>query len=146
MQADGLSLFRMSSNGDIYTSANGSVRTGGADLAENYSSTEPLEKGEVVSIDPITDHSVKRTLWQNQPDVLGVVSSRARIRGWFVHQRFFPDRACRAGAGECLDRKRNIKVGDYLTASAVPGHAMRATKSGRVIGKALEDLKTRPAH
>lgn len=32
-----------------------------------------------------------------------------------------------------------IDVGDFLTTSSTPGHAMRATKMGRVIGMALED-------
>ena len=33
-----------------------------------------------------------------------------------------------------------IKAGDYLTTSSIPGVAMKATKAGQMIGKALEDF------
>ena len=38
-----------------------------------------------------------------------------------------------------------IKQGDYITASATPGYGMKATKSGRVIGVALEDWPVSPS-
>ena len=35
-----------------------------------------------------------------------------------------------------------IKAGDLLTASDIPGVAIKSTKAGQIIGKALEDLRT----
>jgi hypothetical protein len=140
LKADGLSLFRVSSNGDIYTSANGSVRTGGADLAENYSSQEFLEKGEVVAIDPINDHSVKKALYQNQSDVVGVVSSDPGFVAGSYTEDSYPIALVGRVPVKVSTENGMIKAGDYLTAASVPGHAMRATRSGRVLGKALENL------
>jgi len=140
LQADGLSLFRVSSNGDIYTSANGSVRTGGADLAENYSSSEELQKGEVVSIDPIGDHNVRKSLYQNQPDVLGVVSSDPGFVAGSYTKDSYPIALVGRVPVKVSTENGMIHAGDYLTAASVPGHAMRATMAGRVIGKALQDL------
>jgi hypothetical protein len=140
LQADGNSLFRVSSNGDLYTSANGSVRTGGADLAENYTSTEDLAKGEIVSIDPLGNHSVKKSIYQNQPDVLGVVSTQPGFVAGSFTKESYPIALVGRVPVKVSTENGMVKTGDYLTASSVPGHAMRATKSGRVIGKALENL------
>jgi hypothetical protein len=36
----------------------------------------------------------------------------------------------------------HVKKGDYLTSSEIPGTAMKATKSGKIIGVALEDSQS----
>jgi len=40
------------------------------------------------------------------------------------------------------DNNGEVKRGDYVTSSEQPGVAMKATKSGYVLGRALEDLNT----
>ncbi len=140
LQQDGLSVFRINSSGDVYTSSNGSINTGGADLAEHYSSQTPLEKGEVVSIDPQNNHGVQRSKYQYQPDVLGVVSTAPG----FVAGAFTPNSHPVALVGRVPVKVSTengiIHTGDYLTAASVPGHAMKAVRAGRVLGKALENL------
>ena len=140
IKSDGASVFRVSSNGSIYTSNNGVVNSGGADLAENYTSSQELQKGELVSIDNTNNHGVVRTKYQYQPDLVGVVSSDPGFVAGSYTVDSYP--IALVGRVPVLVSTENgeIKTGDRLTASSVPGYAMRATKAGRVIGEALESL------
>jgi hypothetical protein len=75
LQADGLSVFRVSTNGDVYTQTGGTINTSGADLAERYTSQETLDFGEVVTIDPMNNHAVKKSRYQYEANLVGVVST-----------------------------------------------------------------------
>jgi hypothetical protein len=75
LQADGLSMFRVSSAGDIFASTGATINTSGADLAERYTSQENLDFGDVVTIDPLNNHAVKKSKYQYQTDMVGVVST-----------------------------------------------------------------------
>lgn len=139
LQDNGLSVLRVTSNGDIYSSYTGGFFSGGADLAENYTSSDPLEKGEVVVANG--PQAVKRSGGQYQRDILGVVSTQPG----FVAGGYTPDAYPIALVGrvpvKVSTENGQIKAGDFLTSASIPGYAMKATMAGRVLGKALEDLK-----
>ena len=192
------------------------------DLAESFVSTEPMEPGDVVSVDPSRPDAVRRSAGSEDRAVIGVVSTRpgfllggvpfdagAMRAAWgeAVHDEFQTARAelrervlsnhgnLRADleaahlahtaspvpekdasdlvnrlesdleglALEMFHKERfvpvalagrvpvkvdawygSIQVGDLLTSSPTPGHAMRADdpRPGTVIGKALEALES----
>ena len=144
LQADRLSVFRVSSNGDIFSGTKGSINTGGADLAERYTSEDDLLPGELVSIDYLSPHGVLRSKVPYQEDLLGVVSSNPGfVAGAFTEKSHPVALVGRVPVWTSLENGP-IRVGDRLTSSATPGLAMKATKAGRVIGIALTstDLAT----
>jgi len=140
LQSDGLSIFRVSSAGDVYTQIGGTINTSGADLAERYTSQEELQKGEVVSIDPQNNHGVKKALYQYQPDVLGVVSTDPGFVAGAYTKDSYPIALIGRVPVKVSTENGMIRTGDSLSAASVPGHAMKARLAGRVIGKALESL------
>ena len=142
IQADGLSVFRVGSNGNVYTNANASVNAGGADLAERYISTQNLTAGEVVGIDDSNNNGVVRTKYQYQPDLVGVVSTDPGFVAGAYTTGSYPIALVGRVPVKVSTENGLIRVGDRLTSSSTPGYAMRATKAGRVIGKALETLDT----
>jgi len=142
LQADGLSMFRVSSSGDIFTSPTGTVNSGGADLAERYTSQIPLENGSVVSIDPQNSHGVKLSNYQYQQDILGVVSTAPGFVAGGYTEDSYPIALIGRVPVKVSTENGTIHTGDYLTSSSVPGYAMKADKAGRVLGIALENLDT----
>ncbi|MEK7594956.1 MAG: hypothetical protein AAB436_04945 [Patescibacteria group bacterium] len=138
LQDDGLNVLRVTSEGNIYSSANGGFYSGGADLAENYTSSQSLEAGDVVSIDSANNHSVKKSSGQYQADLIGVVSTAPG----FVAGAFTDDSHPVALVGrvpvKISTENGDIKPGDFLTSASIPGYAMKATVAGRVIGAALD--------
>jgi hypothetical protein len=140
LQADGLSVFRITSNGDVYGSAQGSINTSGADLAERYTSKQELDLGEVVSIDPQNDHGVMRSKYQYQPDVVGVVSTQPGFVAGAYTENSYPIALIGRVPVKVTTENGIIHTGDFLTASSLPGYAMKATLAGKVIGKALSSV------
>jgi hypothetical protein len=140
LKSDGVSVFRVSSNGNVYTANNGVVNSGGADLAENYTSTQELQKGEVVSIDPANNHAVQRSKYQYQPDLVGVVSSDPGFVAGAYTVNSFPIALVGRVPVKVSNENGMIRTGDRLTSSSIPGYAMKASKAGRVIGKVLESI------
>jgi hypothetical protein len=140
LQADGLSVFRVSTNGDVYTQAGGTINTSGADLAERYTSQEPLEFGDVVVIDPLNDHAVKKSKYQYEPTMVGVVSTDPGFISGAYTENSYPIGLIGRVPVKVSTENGMVQVGDYLTTSSVPGVAMKATLSGRVLGKALESI------
>jgi hypothetical protein len=140
LQADGLSMFRVTSAGDVYTQVGATINTSGADLAERYKSQVPLEKGEVVSIDPQNNHGVKKTAYQYQPDMIGVVSTDPGFVTGAYTEDSYPIALVGRVPVKVSTENGMIHTGDYLTSASVPGYAMKASVSGRVLGKALESL------
>jgi len=110
----------------------------GADLAEVYSSAEPIDRGYVVSIDPTLTSGVKKSEQAYDRNVLGVVSTRP---GLLIgdNKEGFPVMVALAGRVPVKVTSENglIRAGDLLTASSTPGVAMRATKAGQIIGQAI---------
>jgi hypothetical protein len=140
LQADGLSMFRVSSSGDIFASTGATINTSGADLAERYTSQETLDFGDVVTIDPMNNHAVKKSKYQYQTDMVGVVSTDPGFVSGAYTENSYPIGLIGRVPVKVSTENGIIHVGDYLTTSSVPGHAMKATLSGRVLGKALESM------
>jgi hypothetical protein len=114
-----------------------------ADVAEHYVAVGPLEAGDVVVLDPATALGVRRADQAYDATVAGVISSDPAI--------VLPgavDGVPLALVGRVPAKADAsfgpIGVGDLLTTSPTPGHAMRCADRlqciGAVIGKALQPL------
>jgi hypothetical protein len=142
LQNNGSNVLRVTSDGNIYSSANGGFFSGGADLAENYTSTDKLEPGDVVMIDPNTPHGVLKTPGNFEGVTLGVVSTAPGFVAGAYTKNAYPIGLIGRVPVKVSTENGPIKIGDYLTVSSIPGYAMKATLAGHVIGKALENLNT----
>ncbi|MFZ2500362.1 MAG: hypothetical protein WAW90_00025, partial [Minisyncoccia bacterium] len=140
LQSDGLSILRVSTSGDVFTQVGGTINTSGADLAERYTSQVELQKGSVVAIDPQNNHGVMPSKYQYQSDILGVVSTDPGFVAGAYTENSYPIALIGRVPVNVSTENGMIRTGDYLTAASVPGYAMKAVLSGRVIGKALESL------
>ncbi|MDP1884191.1 MAG: hypothetical protein Q8L10_02380 [Candidatus Moranbacteria bacterium] len=117
----------------------------GADLAENYyTQDDSIEPGDVVAINGDISAGIKKSEKIYDQNVIGVISTNPGIT---------LDDAIGIGQGRPVavalagripvkvsSENGRVKAGDYLTASSVPGVAMKATKTGLVIGQALQDF------
>ncbi|MBP9699938.1 hypothetical protein KBD71_01515 [Candidatus Woesebacteria bacterium] len=114
--------------------------TGGADLAEYYTSESELDPGTVVRLDQSKVGAVAKAERAYQPDVLGIVATApGLVLGPKEEQSYAVALVGRVPV-KVISQSGPIKAGDRITASDVPGYAMRATKAGRVLGTALEDF------
>jgi hypothetical protein len=128
--------------GDLFLG--GSV-TPNADMAENYVASGTIEAGDVVVIDPETRFGVRHTNQPYDTRVAGIISTDPAI--------VLPggiDGVPLALVGRVpvkVDASyAAVRVGDLLTSSPTPGHAMCCTDRlqcvGAIIGKALEPLES----
>jgi len=135
--------------GKVY--AAGGFDSGNADVAERIDSTDLLDPGDVVEIDPAQHGSFRRAATPYSPLTAGIVSTApAMVLG--SRGKDAPETGVRdpilalAGSVPVKVTTANgpIKAGDLLTTSAVPGHAMRCDDRvkcvGAIVGKALESL------
>jgi hypothetical protein len=139
---------KLTVNGNVTVS--GDVFLNGADCAEHFDlcSAQSLEPGTVVIID---QNGAVRESWEAyDKKVAGVVSGAGEFRHAIVLDRR-PSEEPRVpvallGKVYCkVDARCSpIGVGDFLTTSPTPGHAMKALDPmramGSVIGKALRPL------
>ena len=114
---------------------------GDADLAEIYPTNDTtIQPGELVSIDPNLENGVLRTTKAYDKALLGVVSTSPAITiggtggvgKWMV-----PVALVGRVPVKVSNENGPIAPGDLLTSSSTPGAAMKATKAGYVIGRAL---------
>ncbi|MEK7572423.1 MAG: hypothetical protein AAB493_01010, partial [Patescibacteria group bacterium] len=114
-----------------------------ADLAELYPTNDySLTGGEVVSLDPEMGIGVKRTNGSYDKGVLGVVSTKpAMIIGGRGGEGISGVPIALSGRVPVKVSPENgeIKKGDVLTSSSIPGVAMKATKAGQMLGIAMTD-------
>lgn len=119
----------------------GALTAGGADLAELYGSTDDLQAGEIVALDPAILENVVRSKSAYQRDVIGIVATRpGLVLGPTTASTTYPIALVGRVPVKVTTENGVIRAGDRITASPTPGHGMRATKAGRVLGTALEDL------
>jgi hypothetical protein len=130
----------------------GDIQLQNADCAEDFevSATEPVEAGTVMALNDIGQLEQGKRPYDKR--VAGVVSGAGDLKPGLVlgRQPGHTDRVPLAlmGRVHCkVDANyESIEVGDLLTTSATPGHAMKASDPARsfgaVIGKALRPLKT----
>ena len=136
--------------GEIYVGMDG--RDGfwatGADIAENFSSTEVgIEPGSAMILDPDNPGSMKRSESAYDRRVAGVASGAENYKpGMTLGSRELVNRVpvTLTGTVYCKVSNANgpIETGDLLTTSDIPGHAMKATDAtksqGAILGKAME--------
>jgi len=131
--------------GDVVVT--GDIKLTGADVAEQFDVASDIPAGSVVCLDDSARVDVCRSPYDKR--VAGIVSGLGNRRPAVVLDR--TDRGPRrpvavVGKAWCLADAQSvpIEVGDLLTTSGRPGHAMAAREPGAafgaVIGKALSPL------
>jgi hypothetical protein len=138
-------------SGGIYVEE--SIGTGNVsafDIAEFYPSSEKVEPGDLLVLDRGNTKKVKKSSQPYEPFIIGVVSTNPAIvmdeerivMGKNAGKNFDPLKPYVALAGRVLVKvsteNGSIQIGDKLTTSSIPGVAMKTTKSGPVVGMALE--------
>ncbi len=128
------------------------IKIGGGDCAEEFETADgsPLEPGTVVSLDG--SGGVRTTEIEYDKKVAGIVSGAGAHKPGIVLNRA---QRIEGGAAVALAGRVYCKVdadfspvaiGDLLTSSATPGHAMKASDPARafgsVIGKALGTIRS----
>ncbi|MDQ3094220.1 MAG: hypothetical protein M3Q70_03545 [bacterium] len=117
---------------------------GQADIAEFYDTPGGLEPGDVIA--PAAGNMVDKTSTVYQSSAIGVVSTNPVIDGILGHRVTSPNRQPIGLAGRVPVKvsleNGPIAAGDHLAPASIPGFAMKATGSGRVIGVALEDYSS----
>jgi len=130
--------------------------TGGSDLSEQFdinSSSQTLEPGMVVSIDPEHPGQLRLSTQAYDRNVAGVVSGAGGVKpGMLMGQVGTPANGkhpvALTGRVFCqVDARYGaVRPGDLLTASDTPGSAMKVTDSakapGSIIGKAMTALES----
>ncbi len=120
------------------------TRNGSYDVAEDYPTRDDtLRPGDVVAIDPNERGFVKKTTQAYDYTALGVYSTNPALRlsqqdSAIDGGRIIPVALAGRVPVNVSTESGEIKPGDYLTPSSTPGVAMKATKSGGVIGQAME--------
>lgn len=117
-------------------------RVGGADLAEVYYTTdESIEPGDVVSMDSSIAAGVKKSSKAYDSQAYGIVSTKPGLvlGDGETNTQDKPVMVALSGRVPVKVSTSNgeIKAGDLLTSSSIPGVAMKATKAGQVIGQAM---------
>ena len=134
-----------------YFSASGGFNTGrGADLAERIDTTEPLEAGDLVEIDPQAPGLYRKTRGPDSGLAIGVVASVPAIRlsnrppGAEKDRRPLLSLMGRVPV-KATTENGPIRIGDLLVSSSTSGSVMRCALpddcDGKLVGKALEALQ-----
>lgn len=116
----------------------------GADIAENYLSSggNDIEAGTVVSISQEVTGSVHVSSTSYDHNLIGIVSTNPRGDLILGQGGQGTVRVALLGRVPVKVSGENgpIKPGDYLTSSSTPGIAMKATRAGPTLAKALESF------
>jgi hypothetical protein len=131
------------------------IRGQGMDLAEGFkiNSTMEVLPGMVVSMDPQRPGEMQLSTEPYDRKVAGIISGAGDLHPGILlgdqgerSEGYFP--VALTGRVWCwVDASQNpVRVGDMLTTSAVPGHAMAVTQyeqaHGAVLGKAMTNLES----
>jgi len=124
--------------------------TGGSDLVESFDTSEAVEPGTVLCIDPDRPGGLMPSEGVYDSRVAGVVSGAGDLEpGLYLRQEGVAEGDTPVALTgrvyvRCSAENGAIRPGDLLTTAAVKGHAMRASDAGRsfgaVIGKAMTPL------
>ena len=138
------------SYGNLYL---GATNTSSADLAEYYvTGDKNMEAGDVVTINANPNDQIpssKGVLLKSNKEydskLVGVISTNPGVVLGSIDGENKQDKRMLALAGRVPVKidpdSEPIEVGDFLTSSTKPGLAMKATKAGYTVGKALEAWK-----
>jgi hypothetical protein len=114
--------------------------TGAYDVAEDYPTRDDtLKPGDLVSIDPHETGFVRKASGQYDPGLVGVYSEKPALR---LSQKDVTINGGRAIPVALAGRvpvavTGDVAPGDPLTSSSIPGVAMKATGTGRIVGMAM---------
>ncbi|KKU95054.1 MAG: LPXTG-motif cell wall anchor domain protein, partial [Candidatus Gottesmanbacteria bacterium GW2011_GWA1_48_13] len=112
----------------------------GSDLAEWIGSNVDISAATIVSTDPQAAEKVIPSTVPYDPHVVGIVATKP---GWLIGDQNTGGIQM-ALVGRVPTRvsltNGDIKIGDAITTSDIPGVGMKATKPGWIIGKAMQDL------
>jgi len=149
--------FRVAKDGNVYADGAyygaGGVYPGGADVAERINTSEWVEPGDVVEIDPEHPGFFRKSFSPYSTKVAGIIStSPGVILGNSFDEAtddWEDNRPVLAIAGrvplQVTAENGPIQIGDLLVSSSIPGYAMRCDDSqkavGSVVGKAMEPLE-----
>lgn len=114
--------------------------TGGADLAENYTSEQPLEAGDIVALEPNNVGAVKKSTERYQKDTIGIVSTAPGAVLGPEGDTAYPIALVGRVPVKVTTENGPIKSGDRITSASTAGYGMKAVNGGRVAGTALDDL------
>ena len=117
----------------------------GSDVAEVYfaATGTPITAGDVVSLDPTIQDGVQQSQSAYDGTTMGVISTQpGAVLGSSDASPGVQELVALAGRVpiHVTNANGNIAVGDYLTASDIPGVAMRATKPGRMVAVAMQSF------
>jgi len=150
--------FRVEKDGDVYADgtyycSDGQFHTGYADMAERINTSEWVEPGNVVEIDPEHPGFFRKSSSPYSTKVAGIIStSPGVILGNSFNEAtddWEDNRPVLAIAGrvplQVTTENGPIRIGDLLVSSSIPGYAMRCSDPqkamGTVVGKAMEPLE-----
>jgi hypothetical protein len=125
----------------ISTNADGWQSEDAYDYAERFESSQNLKPGDIVTVDPDGINMVKRATSPSDK-LIGIVSTKPG----FVTGRHYEGWHPIALAGRVPTRvstmNGNIRAGDYITATQVPGVGAKAKEGESIIGIALESYNS----
>ncbi len=121
----------------IATNADGWQASTAYDYAERYVSDQALQPGDVVAMDQSGVNKVKLATGNGEP-LIGIVSTKPGFITGAHQTSTYPIALAGRVPTKVSTANGAIRVGDYLTVSSRDGVAMKATKSGEVVGIAFE--------
>lgn len=112
--------------------------TGSYDFAEMFPSPDVLQPGEVVVFGDANEQVKRSTGETYSRTIAGIVSTRPGFLAGENRAGTYP--IALAGRVPTFVSTENgeIRIGDPLTTASTPGHAMRATEAGPIVGYASE--------
>ena len=141
----GAEVFSIDSYGNATLSGTLTTSVGNYDLAEDYPTKDlTIEAGDILSVDETTNGHVKKSSTEYDNSIIGIYSTKpgfklSQLTETAVGGKTIPMALAGRVPVKVSTENGDIKKGDFLTSSSIPGVAMKATKAGQVIGKALED-------
>ena len=140
-------VFRVErATGDVF--ADGSFNSGGADVAEYVNTSETVEPGDVIEIDPDNPGQFRKAREAMSPRVAGIITTDPGVvlGGNSIRGKNGDDHPAVALAGrvpvKVMAKFGAIEIGDLLVSSPFPGYAMKCQERGEcigaIIGKAME--------
>ncbi len=115
--------------------------TGSYDFAEMFPSSETLEPGDIVVLDPTLPQGVKKSTSAYEQNILGIVSTRPGFLAGNNATSSYPIALSGRVPTKVSDENGPVHAGDMLTPSSQPGIAMKATGPGPVVGVAMQDMQ-----
>jgi len=138
-------VFRFDNDGDGY--CDNAWHGGGADYAEYFPKADTnmaYEPGDIIMMSPTKTYTIDGASKNNSNLLVGVYSSNPAMVGNSPAEDISHDNDVLVGLMGVIKTKVNtengaIKIGDYITISSSPKIGMKATKSGMVVGRAMDN-------